>query len=86
MLWQRQRRGPGAKSAAVTYADGHLYFRYENGVMALVKATRDGYQEVSNFRIPGSGGAPGWAHPVVIGGRLYLREPNVVLCYDVAKK
>jgi outer membrane protein assembly factor BamB len=29
-------RGPGGGSAAVVYADGELYFRYENGVMAMM--------------------------------------------------
>jgi outer membrane protein assembly factor BamB len=85
VLWQRRSRGAGSGSAAVTYADGHLYFRYQNGVMTLVKAGRNGYEEVSTFKIPGGGG-PSWAHPVVIGGRLYLRESDFVLCYDVTKK
>ena len=30
IMW-RQNRGPGSGSAAVAYADGNLYFRYENG-------------------------------------------------------
>ena len=31
-------RGPGQGSAAVIEADGNLYFRYQNGVMALIEA------------------------------------------------
>ena len=26
---------------------------------------------------------PCWAHPVVIGGRLYLRDQDKLMCYDV---
>ena len=35
----RKNRGPGTGSAAVTYADGNLYFRYESGLVALIAAT-----------------------------------------------
>ena len=82
ILWKR--RGPGIGSAAVVYADGHLYLRYQNGVMALVKANAEGYQLKGTFNIPGAGG-DSWSHPVVTGGRLYLREKDVLLVYDVRK-
>ena len=36
VMWGGDRRGPGQGSAAVTYADGRLYFRYEDGTMALI--------------------------------------------------
>ncbi|GIW78343.1 MAG: polyvinyl alcohol dehydrogenase [Gemmatales bacterium] len=85
IVWRKQDRGPGTGSAAMTYADGHLYVRFQNGVMALVPATPNGYTEVSTFKIPGSRGRS-WAHPVVIGGRLYLREQDTILCYDVKAK
>jgi outer membrane protein assembly factor BamB len=81
--WTKQGRGEG--SAAITYADGHLYVRYANGRVALVPATADGYREKGSFKIP-NGDRNSWAHPVVIGGRLYLREKNVVWCYDVKGK
>ena len=80
--WRREGGGPGSGSAAVTYADGHLYFRYDNGVMALVEATPDAYREISTFRIPNASNQS-WAHPVVVGGRLYLREKDTVWCYNV---
>jgi outer membrane protein assembly factor BamB len=77
------RRGPGAGSAAVVYADGNLYFRYENGVMALIEATPQEYRLKSSFELPRYTGTPSWPHPVVANGRLYLRGNNVLLCYDV---
>jgi outer membrane protein assembly factor BamB len=77
------RRGPGSGSAAVAYADGHLYFRYENGTMALVEATPQGYRLKSSFELPRDTGTPSWPHPVVANGRLYLRGNDVLLCYDV---
>jgi outer membrane protein assembly factor BamB len=75
----------GSGSASLTYADGSLYIRYQNGVMVLVPADESGYEEKGSFRIPGVRG-PSWSHPVVIDGRLYLREGAQVHCYDVKGK
>lgn len=86
VLWKRDRReGKGGGSASVTYADGRLYFFYENGVAALVEASPKGYKEVGSFKLQQRQG-PAWAHPVVVGGRLYLREGNTLYCYDVREK
>ncbi len=81
-----KERGSGRGSVAITAADGHLYLRYTDGVLALVKASPDGYQETGSFKIPGSGERPSWSHPVIVGGKLYLREQDRVFCYDVKAK
>src|SRR5262249_34431427 len=49
VVWQKKDRGPGTGSASVAYADGHLYFRWDNGVTALVEATPEAYREISSF-------------------------------------
>ena len=67
-------------------ADGHLYVQFADGTAALVKASPEEYTEVSSFKTPGSGERPSWSHPVIVDGRLYLREHNVILCYDVRAK
>jgi len=28
---------------------------------------------------------PSWSHPVIAGGKLYLREQDTLYCYDVKK-
>jgi outer membrane protein assembly factor BamB len=81
-VW-RHNRGPGTGSAAVSYADGNLYFRFQNGVMALIGATPQEYQEKGLFKIPDVE-QPSWSHPVVAGGKLYLREQDALLCYDLS--
>jgi outer membrane protein assembly factor BamB len=81
ITWKKDR-GPGSGSAAVVYADGNLYFRYESGLMALIEATPQGYSEKGTFKIPDVSG-PSWPHPVVAGGKLYLREGNALLCYNL---
>ncbi len=82
----RQRRGPGSGSAAVVYADGHLYFRYQNNVVALIEASPDGYKLKSKFSLPSDTGNPGWQHPVIADGKLYLRGATTLLCYDIKRK
>jgi outer membrane protein assembly factor BamB len=84
VAWSKGR-GPGTGSAAVVYADGHLYFRYDNGVMALIEATPDEYREKGKFRIPSHSG-PSWPHPVVADAKLYLRWHDGLLCYDVKRR
>jgi outer membrane protein assembly factor BamB len=80
--WHKNERTQGQSSAAITYADGRLYVRYANGYVALVEASDKGYKEHGCFKIPNSD-HNSWNHPVVVGGRLYLREKNVLWCYDV---
>ncbi len=77
-------RGSGKQSASVAGADGHLYVRYANGMMTLVKADPGSFEEVSSFKVPGSGGMPSWAHPVILDGLLYLREGDKILCYKIS--
>ncbi|HEX3871634.1 MAG TPA: PQQ-binding-like beta-propeller repeat protein [Pirellulales bacterium] len=81
-----QSRGPGSKSASIAAADGCLYIHYSSGVMCLAKASPESFQELGHFTIPGSGERPSWAHPVIVGGRMYLRENGRILCYDVQAK
>jgi outer membrane protein assembly factor BamB len=75
-------RNDGQDSAAVTYADDKLFFRYQNGLMVLIEASPEGYYEKGSFLIPDVHQFS-WSHPVVAGGRLYLREQDNLFCYDV---
>ncbi len=84
VLWlQENNEISGRQSAAVTYAEGHLYFRYQDGTVTLVAASPRGYQEKGKFTIPRKGES--WPHPVIAGGKLYLRNQDELLCYDVKK-
>jgi outer membrane protein assembly factor BamB len=86
IVWKS--RGSGRGSAAIVAADGHLYVRFQNGVLALVKADPAGYEEGGHFQIPHSDtdeSRPSWAHPVIVDGLLYLRESDHLLCYDLRK-
>jgi outer membrane protein assembly factor BamB len=79
-----KRRGPGSGSASVVAADGHVYFRYQDGVIALIEASPDEYRLKGTFGLPGTGG-DSWSHPVVADGKLYLREKNNLWVFDVKR-
>jgi outer membrane protein assembly factor BamB/precorrin-6B methylase 2 len=79
-----QQRVPGSSGAmTVLAAEGNLYVRYANGLITLVEATPQGYREKSKFMQPERTTLPAWTHPVLAGGRLYVRDQNVLLCYDL---
>lgn len=68
---------------ATVYADGHLYLRSENGGVALIEATTEGLKEKSRFDQPFRSSNKAWPHPVIANGKLYLRDQDILLCYDV---
>jgi outer membrane protein assembly factor BamB len=74
--------GPGGKTG-MTYADGHLYMLHMNGTMALVQATPEKFLLKSKFAFPGFKPGDNATNPVIANGRLYLRQEDRLLCYDV---
>ena len=80
-LWRDRSVGKGT----LTYADGLLYLLGENNVVGLADASSAGYKERGRFQIADQGW-PSWAHPVVCGGRFYIRNQGTLACYDVKAK
>lgn len=78
-MWRTHGKG------SVTYADGMLYLLDEKGNIKLVKASPGKYEQYGEFRVPSGGMGPYWAHPVVCGGRLYLRHTDKLFIYDISK-
>jgi len=76
---------PGRRSAAVLYVDGHLIFRYEDGLVALIEANPDEFRLKGSFMAPVRDG-PSWPHPVVHDGKLYLRSNDALMCFDLRRK
>ena len=74
----------GVGKGSLTSADGLLYTLSEKGAVGLVEATPTGHQVISQFKIPTAGDdGPSWAHPVVVGGRLYIRHADRLYAYNV---
>jgi outer membrane protein assembly factor BamB len=87
-----ERRGShGVQKGGLVYADGRLYSLGEEGEMALLEANPKQLVVKSRFQpfsMKSDSGAHGkrrntWAHPVVAGGRLYLRNQEEIYAYDV---
>jgi outer membrane protein assembly factor BamB len=77
--WQNRSVGKGS----LTYAEGHLYLRSENGPVALAAASSKGYDERGRFEPANRSQRPAWSHPVISHGRLYLRDQDTLAVYDV---
>jgi outer membrane protein assembly factor BamB len=78
--WKDRSVGKGS----MAFADGHLYLFSEGGVVGLAEATPAGYREKGRFSIQ-QAGLPTWAHPIIAGGRLYIRDQDTVYAYRVKK-
>jgi outer membrane protein assembly factor BamB len=82
--WEERALG----AASLCAADGYLYLQGENGIVALVEASPDGYREKGRFTPPDRPSRSqqmekSWTYPVVAQGRLMLRDHNVLWCYDI---
>ena len=86
-VWADKRKlGRGS----VVFADGHLYcYAEDDGIAALVDASPRGWKEISRFEIPkktkiAKPGGKIWTHPVVANGQLFLRDQDLLFCFDVS--
>jgi outer membrane protein assembly factor BamB len=73
------------KYGCLTYADGMFYLYSDDGKVALAKPTPRTYEVTGRLQIEDPGTRPTWAHPVVYGGRLYLRYGDKLAAYNVSR-
>jgi outer membrane protein assembly factor BamB len=83
-VWSSKALGKGS----LTYADGCFYLRDEGGrgTIVLIEASPKEYKELSRFNQPDRSRENSWPHPVIANGKLYIRDQNVLLCYDIKAK
>jgi hypothetical protein len=81
IAWQDRSVGKGS----LTFADDRLYLYSEGGVVGLAEATPTGYREHGRFELK-TGRLPTWSHPVVSGGKLFLRDQDNIYAYDIRAK
>ena len=77
----RQRSMKGS----VVCADDKIVFRHENGTVVLLQVNSNAYRELGRFQQDDRSDRPAWAHPVIAGGRLYLRDQDKLLAYDLLR-
>jgi outer membrane protein assembly factor BamB len=87
ITWRSTRRGLGPGSAV--YADGNFYCLDEDkGIVALIAADPKKYTEKARFELPKKSSLrkPNgkiWTYPVISDGKLYLRDQELIFCYQV---
>ena len=84
-VWQEKAKLP---KGSLSCADGMLYLRAESGpgTVVLLEPTPTGWTEKGRFDQPNRSNVNSWPHPVISGGKLYLRDKDILLCYDVKQK
>jgi len=79
----------GLGKGAIHCADGMLYLLEEKtGTVVLIDASPKGWREHGRFVLgpqttQRSPKGMVWTHPVVSGGKLYLRDQELLFCFDV---
>jgi outer membrane protein assembly factor BamB len=89
IVWSSRKLGKGS----IVYADGCFFcYAESDGTLAVIEATKAGWKEKGRFKIPRESklerppSRPSdniWTHPVIANGRLYLRDQELLFCYDV---
>lgn len=90
MVWNE--KGRFTSKGSVHVAEGNLYALNEgDGTLTLAAATPDGFEQKGQFTLDPQ--SPNrnpkgkvWTHPLVIGGKLFLRDQEFIVCYDVKAK
>lgn len=84
VLWnERDSDKRRVRKGSVAVADERIYYRTEEGTLILIEPSRKEYLERGRFEQPDRTEKPAWAHPVIANGRLYIRDQDLLLCYDV---
>lgn len=88
-LWTERVR-PN-RSGSICYADGRLYcYNDTDGTVVLIEPTRDGFKPHGKLTLPAEtdldrGKGAIWTHPVVAGGKLIIRDQDLMYAFDIAR-
>lgn len=86
IVWAERKALP---KGSIAFADGHLYcYSEQDGACVLIDAAPTGWKESGRIVIPEHTKLPRksghvWTHPVVAGGRLLLRDQDLLFAFDV---
>jgi outer membrane protein assembly factor BamB len=86
VLWnERDSDKRRVTKGSVGLADGRIYYRTEEGPIVLIEPNRKEYIERGRFEQPDRTRQPAWTHPIIANGKLYIRDQDMLLCYNVRK-
>ncbi len=91
-----ERNAFNCKSGSIASADGLLYLYSDEGEVGLVEPSTEEFKLISSFKIPERSEYPAnrktskdsgvWSHPVIADGHLFLRDAELIFCYDIRNK
>lgn len=87
VLWSGRRNAIGSGNAVLV--DGKVIALAEDtGEVALIDPSGSSYKELSKFTLPKESsirksGGRRWTHPVVANGKLYVRDQELLFCFDL---
>ncbi|GIW78599.1 MAG: hypothetical protein KatS3mg105_0406 [Gemmatales bacterium] len=87
-VWSERRK---LREGSILYADKHFYlYEEQTGTLVLIEANTKEWVEKGRFTIPkrSQQNLPSgkiWTHPVISHGKLYLRDQELLFCFNVAK-
>lgn len=88
-VWTERR---AVEKGSIAFADGRIYcYGEDTGKVVLAEASPKGWKEHGSFKIPQETQMERkrgkiWTHPVIADGKLYLRDQDLLFCYDVKAK
>ena len=81
--WKHKDLGKGS----LVYADKRFYLRAEDkGTVVMIEASPEGFKAHGRFEQPDRSKKKAWPYPVIAHGKLFLRDWDTLLCYDVKAK
>jgi outer membrane protein assembly factor BamB len=83
VLWD-ERSARRAPKGSIALADDRLYYRTEDGTLLLIEPSRKEYIERGRVEQPERSSSPAWSHPVIANGKLYVRDQDLLFCYDIS--
>jgi glucose dehydrogenase len=80
--WQDRSIG----TSSLCFADGKLFLHSEDNQVAMIEATPEGYKELGRFTPPNAperANGKAWTYPIIVDGKLIIRDVGTVWCYDI---
>jgi len=88
-VW-KERNSEVAKGAVLAVNDRLILLNERNGLLTLIGASPDGYKEYGRIEFPertqnSTTDNCVWPHPVIANNKLYVRDHDLMFCYDLKK-
>jgi outer membrane protein assembly factor BamB len=87
VAWAERRQ---LRAGSLVFGDGRLYlYGEDDGTVVLIEASTAGWSEKGRFKIPQQSkqrkpSGKIWTPPVISGGRLFVRDQELLYCYRIA--